>query len=247
MVLRRSDLRGSTEDRTPRGAGAGDSGLHLPLEKPKHQPSFITISRQAGAGGVTYGQAIVDQLNRHPQHRGPEWQLWDQRLVEQVASQHHLPREWVEMLEERDFSWLSELFSGLDLRGERETNEFTIYRRVSETIRRLARRGHVVIVGRGGAYITADLPQGIHVRLVAPWRSRVAHMTRLLNVDREDAAEEVEHREQNRQAFFDRYWPTRRGAEDFTLTINTEALSDRTMVQCLLPLIEQRDAVGAKT
>ena len=41
-------------------------------------------------------------------------------------------------------------------------------------VRALAEVGRVIIVGRGGVFITRDLPGGIHVRLVAPreWRVR---------------------------------------------------------------------------
>lgn len=243
-MLERRDLRGTTERPTyHRPPGAGAEGVRLGGDGGAGTFPFVTISREAGAGGVSLGQSLVDHLNRH-RRSGPEWELWDRRLVEQVSQQHDLPAEWIDTLEDRDFSWLSELFSGLDVG---EANEFTVYRRVSEAIRRLAKRGHVVIVGRGGTYITADLPQAVHVCLVARVEYRIAHLARLLGVDRDAAADEVERRDANRQAFWDRYFATRRGVEDFTITLNTQTLDDETMVRSLMPLIEAREGVKAPT
>ncbi|MEX2672181.1 MAG: cytidylate kinase-like family protein [Phycisphaeraceae bacterium] len=207
---------------------------------------FVTISREAGAGALSLGEQLVEHLNQ-THHQGPPWELYDQRLVEQVAQEHHLPPEWVDMLEERDFSWLSELFAGLDLRGDTEINEFTVYRRVSETIRRLARRGNVVIVGRGGAYITADLREAVHIRLVAPRAYRIANLARRRGLDRDEAEYEMERLDENRRSFYDRYWPGRsQGPENYTITLNTHNLADQTMVRSVMPLLEEaRAAVSA--
>ncbi|MEX0742637.1 MAG: cytidylate kinase-like family protein [Phycisphaeraceae bacterium] len=207
---------------------------------------FVTISREAGAGGRSLGKQLVAHLNQ-TRHQGPQWELYDQRLVEQVSQEHHLPPEWVDMLEERDFSWLSDLFAGLYLRGDTEINEFIVYRRVSETIRRLARRGNVVIVGRGGAYITADLREAVHIRLVAPRPGPIGNLVRRRGLDRDEAEYEMERLDENRRSFYSRYWPGRtQGPENYTVTLNTHNLADQTMVRSVMPLLEEaRAAVSA--
>ena len=75
--------------------------------------------------------------------------------------------------------------------NERHLDKFKVYRRVASTIRALAGAGRAVIVGRGGAFITADLAAGIHVRIVAPAEFRVREMARRLGISADAAADVV--------------------------------------------------------
>lgn len=59
------------------------------------------------------------------------------------------------------------------------------------TIRALAISGRAVIVGRGGVFLTAGMPGGIHLRIVAPVRHRITHMAERDGISQEAAAEKV--------------------------------------------------------
>jgi len=108
----------------------------------------------------------------------------------------------------------------------------------ARTIRALATAGPTVIVGRGGVYATSDLPGGVHVRLVAPVESRVAHMAQQMNVPKETAAAEVRRLDRDREAFHRRYWPGQALLpEIFTATFNTAAATENQMVNCILALL----------
>jgi cytidylate kinase len=128
----------------------------------------------------------------------------------------------------------------------------TVYRRVAGTINALAQAGRVVIVGRGGVCITRKLRGGVHVRLVAPLPQRISFMMRRFNLSAEAAAQQVRTRDRNREQFYRRYWPDHPlVAEMFTVTLNTEGLSEQQVVESLLPLIvpgyRQSERVGART
>ena len=100
------------------------------------------------------------------------WTVWDNELVERVAVEHQLPAASIESLKDQQPSWLEEALGGLML-GD-HPDELKVYHRVAATTRLLAEMGRVVIVGRGGAFITRNLLGGIHLRLVAPLEFRVA-------------------------------------------------------------------------
>jgi hypothetical protein len=51
---------------------------------------FVTISRQAGAGGQTLASRLPERLNAEAPSERP-WSVWDRELVEQAAHEHHLP------------------------------------------------------------------------------------------------------------------------------------------------------------
>jgi hypothetical protein len=130
------------------------------------------------------------------------------------------------------------LDSLLTHKPEADLDEFQVYRVVARTIRALARAGRAIIVGRGGVYATGDLRGGVHLRLVAPLEDRIRHMAQLLHVPERQAAKEVERIDRHRETFHRRYWQAKALLpEIFTLTLNTAAMGERQMVECVIPLV----------
>lgn len=198
---------------------------------------FITISRQAGAGGNLLAQQLVETLNRHdPQ--GKPWSAWDQELIEKVAFEHNIPRECIAALEDDRRPWFLEFVNGLISQQAGAGDESIVYARVAETVRALALTGRAVIVGRGGVYLTAGMDGGVHVRLVAPLAHRVENLATQLNISLDEAVKRVAQIDHNRAVFYKKYWPKKQLTPDiFTVTLNTAALTDDQMIKCLLPLV----------
>lgn len=202
----------------------------------EQSPPFITISREAGAGGRSLMHGLVNRLNDlDPPGLGQTpWHGFDKELVEKVSQDHNLHKTLVDLLGEQCHSWLHDVFAGLTS----QTTETQVYRRVAETIRGLAQGGRVVIVGRGGVFITQNMPRGVHIQVVAPFEHRVEQMAKLMNADHKHAASEVRRIDQNRDSFYKRYWPdTPLSPSIFTATFNSAAMSDEKMVEAVLPLI----------
>lgn len=196
---------------------------------------FVTISRQGGAGGHTVGQLLVDRLNALDGGEVP-WTLWDRDLVEKVAADHHIAQELVESLEETSRSWVEEFLASLAIEGN-ET-EARIYQMVASSIRALAQRGRVVIVGRGGVYITRSMPAGVHLRLVAPLAYRAKHTAEQLKMSADEAMTHVHRIDKARSAFYHRYWPREVvDADAFTAVINAAMVSEERAAESAIPLI----------
>ncbi|MGE5609410.1 MAG: AAA family ATPase [Bacillota bacterium] len=208
--------------------------------QPTRAAPFITISREPGAGGLTLGKALAEALTTSDPEQRP-WTCWDRELVEKVAAEYHLPQNMVESLEETRHSWLADLLESLSFSDRAPaTDEATIYARVAETIRAMARAGRVIIVGRGGVFVTRHMPAGIHVRLVAPLEYRIAFMAKLRSISSEAAVAYVKEVDHNRRAFFERHWPGESlKSEAFTLTMNSAAIPMPAMIDILKTLVHQ--------
>ncbi|MEZ0268386.1 MAG: AAA family ATPase [Phycisphaerae bacterium] len=202
---------------------------------------FVTISRQAGAGGRMLARRLVERLNQaDPSSADRPWTCWDHELVERAAAEHHLSVAAIERLAGPPTPWLQQMFRGLaGAEHPADPDEAVVYHKVALTIRGLAAIGRCVIVGRGGVCATDDLPGGVHVRLVAPLAWRVAQMARVLHVSDREAAAAVARIDHDRQAFYRRYWPNKPFTpERFTIGFNTAAVSDvNRMANCILPLV----------
>ena len=208
---------------------------YAPGECPAEWPAFVTISREGGAGGHTIGTHLVERLNELDPGEVP-WMLWDKNLVAKIAADRHIAQEAVESLEASSRTWMQEFISSLSLAGD--ATEAQIYKGVATTIRALAQKGRVVIVGRGGVYITRNMPGSIHLRLVAPLHYRIRFMAKQLNESIDAAAEHVHQLDRQRKAFFHRFWPQEiLSSECFTLTINTAQVEERRAVECVIPLV----------
>jgi cytidylate kinase len=202
---------------------------------------FVTISQEPGAGGTELAERLVAALNVVDPGDRP-WTCWDRELVARVAADLHVAEQIIDSLEERDHSWLSEFLAGLThLSGHDHSSEAEVYSKTATAIRALARAGRTVIVGRGGVFVTRQMPGGVHVRIVAPFDDRVRHTARHLHLSHNDAAARVREQERNRATFFRRYWPTTNlDAATFAATLNGAQIGTDTMVQMLLPLIRDR-------
>ena len=216
-----------------RPSPADAKGRRLPAPLP-----FVTIARQAGAGGVTLAQVLVKHLNEPDPPKQP-WGAFDRELVERVAADHQISASLIDSLGEASSSWLSEFFAGLRFSDKGQlANELQVFRRVAQTIRALAQVGRVVIVGRGGAYITRNMPGGVHVRLVAPLEHRIKASAERHQLSQAEAADHIRQFDQNRQAFYKRYWPDQtQGPELFTATLNTSDLDEDQLIECITPMI----------
>jgi len=196
---------------------------------------FVTISRQAGAGGRTLASDLADAINALKCHPDP-WTAWDQALVDRVAAEHQLDKRSIEMLETSRPTWFGEFVDALS--STDLPSEFKVYRRVAITIRALATAGGAIIVGRGGVFITRGLPGSVHVRLVAPVDYREKRLAERLGVPQKEAARNVREIDHGRESFYQRYWPGKAlSPESFTVTLNTAAMTGPQMVSCLLPII----------
>ena len=199
---------------------------------------FVTISRQAGVGAWSLAGRLARRLNEL-QPGEPPWSSFDRELVEKVAADHHLTHQLIESLEASSHSWLADFWSGLSFADKKEfPTETTVFRQVAATLRALAQIGRVVIVGRGGVYITRNMTGGVHVRLIASSAHRIATLARRENLSEKMAALKVRQLDQNRQAFCRHYWPN--AADDpavFDIILNTADLPVDALIDGIVPLL----------
>ncbi|MFH0878521.1 MAG: cytidylate kinase family protein, partial [Lentisphaerota bacterium] len=135
---------------------------------------FVTISRQAGAGGHTLGRDIIRELDKlDDPHIRSDWEMFDQKLCAMIAQDKELPASFDALIAEEYHSGIQQ--SILEMLLGR-TEQYDLQKKISEVVRLLATIGKVVIIGRGGMCLTQGMPQGIRLRLIAPEPIRVKGM-----------------------------------------------------------------------
>jgi len=197
---------------------------------------FVTISRQAGAGGIKFGQLLAERLNRQQPHQHP-WHCLYRELVERIAADHHLSTDLIDSLEKSSHTWIEEFLAGFS-HTDHSPSDLAVFRRVMQTMRALARAGHVILVGLNGVLMTRDMPGGLHVRIIAPYEWRVKNLAQNESLTEKDARKRVKLLDKDRNAFAAKYWPPIPDrTEIFHLTLNASMLSEEQMADGVMPLI----------
>ncbi len=198
---------------------------------------FVTISREAGAGGLTIGEKLAKQLNQELPMSCP-WTVFDKTFVEEILRDHHLPQRIAPFLKEAPIPEVEDILQ--DLFGLRPS-QFTLVKRTNETILRLAKLGRVIIVGRGASILTAHIPGGVHVRLVAPLKKRIGHIQAYFEMTEKEANIFIEKEDQGRAEYLRKYFNQDiRNPLLYDLVLNTDTISYDEVAQIISDMVVRR-------
>ncbi len=145
--------------------------------KTKEIKPFVTISREYGAGAYQVAEKVIELLNKEQNGEHP-WAAYDRNLREKIANDMGLSESLAQTLTTSARNKMTELFQTT---FSTFPPQVAVYRKLAEITRMLAYNGHVILAGRAANRITRDMPNGFHVRLVAPVNWRAERMSRLHN------------------------------------------------------------------
>ena len=182
----------------------------------------LTIEREYGSGGAEVARKAAEYLG---------WKLWDQALTNEIASHMECDCRVVEERAERRDPLFHRLMMAF-MRGSFEGSlnaprlkmaDASCIREVTERIvKRIARAGQCVIVGRGSAYYLEDRNDAFHVFIYAPVQDKIRRL-RAEGRTEEEARRLAETVDGDRAAFIKQYfgveWPDR---SRFNLMINSK-------------------------
>jgi cytidylate kinase len=199
-----------------------------PQQKVRFGP-YLTISREAGAGGSEIARQIGERLG---------WDVLDRNLLESIATRLNTSPGLIERLDEAQSNWAYDLMAAWldrDMVGHE-----TYLRHLEGIILAAARRGKVVLVGRGAGFL---LPHegGVSVRLVASEEYRIERTMRLENLTHAAAKEFVRNLERGRTEFVDRHF--HRNIADphlYDMVLNVGRLGVESTVELIVAAIKSR-------
>jgi len=193
---------------------------------------IVTVSREYGAGGLAVGRRAAELLGA---------EFLDSLLIEEVARRLGLPADAVERWDERREGLILRLMRSLEAAhpeyamGAELTLEpheplpdpDRIGRLMQEVIREEARAGNAVIVGRGGAFVLAEWPGALHVRLVAPRQARLGRIMERSRLSLPDAERSLDAFDRKRGDYLRHHF----GVDwtdplHYAMVINTAVLGD---------------------
>jgi cytidylate kinase len=158
----------------------------------------VTISRETGSGAHIIGEKLAALLQARTPKDACPWTLFDRNLVDKVVQEHDLPERVARFMREDRISAISDTME--ELFGLHPPT-WELLRKVTATILHLVELGNVIIIGRGGALVTANLRHVFHVRLVSPLERRVQHLQETEKLSREAALKLIDVEDRGRERY----------------------------------------------
>ncbi len=187
-------------------------------ERKLHSGPFITISRETGVSEALIYERLLKYLQKI--YGEKRWGFFDKELIDKIINEHKLPRYFKDMLVEDKYSAIKSIASQMLGTG---SDIWNLFYKVRTTIIHLAEAGYVIIIGRGANIITAKLPGGLHIRLIASLQNRIDYISKCLNIDKGEALKYIKKEDQRRKVFLQTYY--NKNVEDpiyYHAVINTD-------------------------
>lgn len=217
--------------------------------------AVITISRQVGCGGREVCQRLCELMG---------CAFFDKSLMIEVAGSVGLSAQDIIDFSEENYKvkgFLARLFG----RGPRPAPDFTITKTgpdggslltlaqldesrsitfVRRTILATCERGNVVILGRGGQVILKDMPDVLHVRLVAPEGARIRRLQAREGLSFSQAYQLMADRDQASAQYLKEFFGVD-GSDPllYHLILNTSKLELETVAQVICHAVPQMQPV----
>ncbi|MBE7440196.1 MAG: cytidylate kinase-like family protein [Spirochaetales bacterium] len=205
----------------------------------------VTISREYGCPGLKLGRSLSASLQKRVTLiRGSgSWECLDREIIQQAARIVNLPPEMVEKMATADApGWLASLVNSFQ--PHYQPSDIEVKRAIGWVIRGLGYIGKFVIVGRGGAVITSDIKNAVHVKLYAPRQWRTASVMAMHNTGKEEALKilnEVDRERIYLRDFFSGEVPEQ---EHFDIAFNCEKITETEMQSMILQIMEDRKIIA---
>ena len=183
-------LRNEIEEQV-RGWSATLEAAAAPDQATAHLPAeihpYIAVSREAGAGGSQVIKHVATSL---------EFDIIDREMLDYLAERYQLPRDMLELVDEKVANWLTEAF-GMWL-AHRMVSQSDYYMLLGRFVLMAAHNTSAIFAGRGIQFI---LPRekGLTVRIVAPVERRIERMMKRLQLSRGEAERYVTKRDAGRR------------------------------------------------
>lgn len=211
---------------------AASSSCTRRVDRPHGQfGDFITLSREAGAGGGEIGEAVGRRLG---------WEVLDKGLLDRVAQGARLPRAMLDLVDETQSNWAYDVFGSWLDRRIVPHEKYMVH--AARAVLAAARRGNVVLVGRGCQFL---LPpgHGLAVRVIASEKYRVRRVMEKFNLSESQARQFIATLDRGRKEFVSRFF--HRDVTDphwYDLVINVEFLGPDAAVELIVAAWRQIEA-----
>jgi len=209
------------------------------IVKKKEPGPYVTVSRQYGCDGLEFANLLIERLNERCDEK--KWKLYHKELLKQLAQDIGLAEEILEKERVAKPSLLKDFLRGL-LKSN-IPDGYEIRKSITAMVRTVAFEGHAVIIGQGGTAATADLENGLSIRIEAPKEWRIARVCLREQLSKEQASARIDEIDSQRQYLREMYEKQNSRLPAFNLLVDNSVFSKEQLVELVLFAMEQKNLI----
>jgi len=202
----------------------------------------ITISRDFGCAANLIANDLAEQLTKRDVQSTEPWKVISKEILDQSAKELGIDPDKIEYIfkfEKRSaIDEVIEAFSSKYYKSERK-----IRKTISEVIHTFGERGRVIIVGRAGSTILRDIPNSLHVRIIAPLDYRVEGVSKRHQISLKAARKLTLDMDKKRAILRNDFAGKKINDVDYDLVLNSKTLSLEQMVAIIEKAAEIRKLI----
>lgn len=187
--------------------------LSLPFEPGEgdaFQKPFITIAREPGSGGKPIAKLVAEKLG---------FTLVDEQIIEEIAHSTKKRKDVIQGIDEKSRGAIEDIMHSV--MNREYVDDLRYIKELVKVILVYAHKGHCVILGRAGNFIT-PFAHGLHVMITAPYHVRVQRAVDYEGVSEKRAKEIIAEVEKEREDFVKQYFDQDlKKSNAYDLTLNT--------------------------
>ena len=209
---------------------------HKSAEK---QPGpYLTLSRETGCNATALASEIIKQLRK----QGLHWHFVNKEILDKSAEKLHLDKNKLEheFLMSRT-SAMDDIVKALSLRYYKTDKK--IRDTIADIIRYEAKQGNTIIVGRAGAITTAGIPDGLHVRLVAPLEWRIKALSKRRMFSEKDVKAYIIENDRKRNLLLEQFSGKKVNNSFFDLIINASKFTRQEIITVILDTMKLKGLI----
>ena len=205
---------------------------------------FVTISRQAGAGGHALADILLEVFAaQEDADLFGGWRIFDRRLCEIVAEHPTYKNSMPSLLNEEYRPKAHDFFHQL---FHSTVDQDLLMAEVFRVVRTVAGVGKAIIVGRAGSEVTRGQAPGVSVRLIAPEEVRIRGVMEFYGLDEKTARAEATKLDTGRARLLKTHFKA--DIDDpllYDAVWNTGDVSVEVIAECVVQMLRHRVAALA--
>lgn len=200
---------------------------------------FIALSRQFGCNGFEVADILAEKLNQNQENN--QWKVYKREILQQVAEDAGLSEEIIEHERQTCPSIVRDFFK--TVKGSKIPDSMEILKNITTLVRKIAYDGNAIIVGHGGTAATAEIENGLNVRIEAPRNWRKRNLARRDGLNPKDAEALIKETESGRKHLDKIYkkWNPRNPA--FALVMDNSLFDDKQIVEHIMIAMKQKKLI----
>ena len=190
---------------------------------------IISIGREFGSGGHEIAEMLAERF---------ELNLYDKNLLEQIANDKNLNVKNLEKYDEKPRNmWMTRTVHGYSNSAEENLANMQF-----EYLKKAAADGKsFVIVGRCAETILKNNPALISMFILGDWENKVERITRLYDMEREEAESFIYRQDKKRKNYHNYYCKGKWGdSRNYDIAVNSSKLGEEETTQMLVEYIMKR-------